>query len=92
MIDRPYLCREWLRDDARTAVLEALGAWAANSGLLSPDGWKDQDLPALFSGIDEQVDRVIERSGLAMPDEPYPEAFVQRTREQLVAVQRRPRR
>jgi hypothetical protein len=82
MTDRPYLTRQWLIDDARDAVLAALDAWATESGL-NVDGWKDHELPTLFRGIDAHIDRVIDRSGIAMPDSPYPEEFIQRTKEAL---------
>ena len=62
-----------LRDSARDAVLAALDTWAKESGLPLPkdqEGATDADLPALFAAIDAQVDRVIDRSGMLVPDKP----------------------
>lgn len=90
-MERPYLCRTWLRDDARDAVLKALDEWAKASGLPTVrQGATDADLPELFRALDAQVDRVIERSGAIMPDEPYPEEVVARTRAQLAEIMNRP--
>ena len=85
---RPYLTREWLIEDARDAVLTALNCFASNSGLpkLLHGGATDGDLPQLFNGIDAQVDRLIARSGVIIPDEPYSEEFVSRTRRQMIAA------
>jgi hypothetical protein len=88
---RPYFARRWLIEDARDAVLQALDAFAKASGLMLPAGQEgavDGDLPVLFQAIDAHVDRLIERSGTAMPAEPYDPAFVELTARQLAAAQR----
>lgn len=64
--------RKDLCEQAHAYVLEALDEWARESGLpnLNGMGAVDGDLPALFADINRQVDRVIARSGLLIPDYP----------------------
>ena len=69
-------------------VTKALDVFAKESGLRLPKGQEgatDGDLPALFAGIDAHVDRLIERSGMMMPDHPYDPKFVEETRIQMIA-------
>ena len=88
MTQRPYLCREWLIEDCRDAVLEALDAFALEHlpATTNPLGAKDADLPRLFKAIDAQVDVLLERYSLTVPGEPYPEEFLARTKAQLDAA------
>ena len=76
-MSRPYLCREWLVQDARNAVLDALDAWAQASGLPIAgrvvQGATDRDLRHLFPAIDAQVERVINRTGVSVPTLPLSE-------------------
>lgn len=86
---RPYFCREWLIEDARATVLTAFDDFAKTSGLRLPcgqEGSTDADLPALFRAVDQQVDTLIERSGVIMPDHPYKPADVALAARQLAAA------
>ena len=66
------LDRQTLIHYARNAVLHALDDWARESGLPGlphlKEGAIDADLPHIFPAIDAQVDRVIARSSLLLPD------------------------
>ena len=69
-MDTPHLNRQTLIEDARKAVLDALDAFAAASGMPNQtNGATDADLPELFRGIDAQVDRWIVRTGHLIPDQ-----------------------
>lgn len=89
MAEFDYLNRQDLRLGARDAVLAALDEWARGCGLpnlpAGQEGAMDKDLPALFPALDAHVDRLIERSGFIMPDQPYAEAFLRKTAAELAA-------
>jgi len=79
--------RYTLVNEARETVLLALDAWAEASGLPNlPKGQKgatDADLTRLFKAIDAQVDTIIERAGVAIPEFPLSDADITRTVRQL---------
>ena len=51
------------RETFRRYILSALDDWAEERFLVAKAGWKDQDLPELFKGLDAQFDRLVERFG-----------------------------
>jgi hypothetical protein len=79
--------RYTLIHEARESVLLALDTWARASGLPNlpqgQPGATDADLTRLFKAIDAQVDTIIERSGVAIPEFPLSDDDITRTVRQL---------
>lgn len=49
------------QDGARDAVIKALDTYVEELTSISGQGWKDQELPALFRGLDAHTRTVAER-------------------------------